>query len=307
MGVIKIIKDYPSVFSTQLDKNYTREEAIRLIAAALSQGSELQKDISLLRDTYHAVWRLIDFGFRETSVQLAESLVKQAEWYQKYSIAQDICEELEMYYSLFKDREAVEKYANLYLKYKEIRENEYKAKKLYKEIVYCYKRGLHIDTDRIMSILLELEEKLPKDNLCYHHIFFEFKSLILEGEELEELYLEAISYFESLHFRHTTYISVFIRDLIGYYIDSNQPVKAEALIRSKEGNYTVGSTPWFRFMMIKCNYLLNQKDKNTLKVVQAVTNHAMFAELPEDTKIEWNVILESSIKISSKVEIKDNK
>ena len=74
MGVIRIIKENPEVFNTQVDKEYTEEEALRLIASAVSQGSELQKSISLIRDAYQAVWRLIDFGFRETSVKIAEIL-----------------------------------------------------------------------------------------------------------------------------------------------------------------------------------------------------------------------------------------
>ncbi len=294
MGVIKIIKDYPEVFNTKMDKEYTEEEGLRLIASAISQGSDLQKNISLIRDTYQAVWRLVDFGFRKTSIEIAERLVPQAVWHQKYSIAQDMCEELEKYYSLFGDFESMNKYAALYQRYKDIRDYEYEVKKMYNKVVYRHKRGLPIDTDKVISFLLELKHKLPKDNLCYHYIFFECKSLVCEGAALENLYLEAIDYFESLYFNHSTYVGIFTKHLIGFYTADGQSVKAKALIESKIDKYEMGSTPWFRFMMIYANFLANQNDKLVLDITNTATNHPKYNELPEDNRIEWSVIIEKS-------------
>jgi len=294
MGVIKIIKENPEVFNSQAGKVYTEDEAIRLIASATSKGSDLQKSISLLRDNYQAVWRLVDFGFRKTAIEVAEELIPMAVWHQKFSIAQDLCEELETYYSSFGDYESMQKYGTLHERYKNIRDHEYKAKKMYNEVVYNYKRGISIDTDKVFSFLLQLKDKLPQDNLCYHHIFFECKSLVCKGEELERLYIEAIDYFESLYFNHSTYISVFIKHLIGYYISAGQPLKAKAMIESKMDNYEEGSTPWFRFMLIYAQFLANQNDPTLLDVIKTVTSHAKYTQLPDDNHTEWNVIIEKA-------------
>lgn len=306
MGVIRIIKNYPRVFNTQMDKEYTEEEGLRLIASAISQGSELQKDISLIRDTYQAVWRLVDFGFRKTSIEIAEKLVPQAVWHQKYSIAQDMCEELETYYSIFGNFELMNKYAALYKRYKDIRDYEYEAKKMYNEVVYRHKRGLPVETDKVISFLLELKNKLPKDNLCYHYIFFECKSLICEGAQLENLYLEAIDYFESLYFNHSTYISVFIKHLIEFYTSNNQLIKAKSIIASKVNKYETGSTPWFRFMKVYANFLANQNDDLVIDITNEVTSHPKYSELPEDNKIEWSVIIEKSESIAKNKIVNDD-
>mgnify|MGYP001799469460 CR=1 FL=1 len=89
-------------------------------------------------------------------------------------MAQDMCEELEKYFSLFGDSESMNKYAYLYKRYKEIRDHEYEARKLYNEVACAYSRGLPINTNKVLAFLAEIKHKLPKDNICYHYIFFAY-------------------------------------------------------------------------------------------------------------------------------------
>jgi len=291
MGVLKLIRSYPDVFNVNLCFDYSEHEAIKLIGAAISKGSTLQKETFFVKDAYHAFWRMIDLGFRTTAVELAQKLIPQAAWHQQFAIAQDLCSQMVYHYYLYGNLESAEKFDTMYNKYTSTVACEYQAKKLYSQAIYNHKHNLPIKVEELMQMLDALKEKLQHESLWYQYYYYQCKTLMFEGESLELLLKEAIEYFEQAYYCHTSFISIFTKYLAEFYLSVDQTTMARVLIESKLPNVEVGSIPWFRYLMTYTIILIEDNDVINAEIIanQAITN-PKFQELPNDRRIEWDAI-----------------
>ncbi len=298
MGVQKIIQANSEVFNVDKNKNRSEKEAIRIVAAMECEGNKIQIENFEIRQSYIAVCNLLSLGFRESSINLAIDLIARAEWFQQYRIAQDLCDKLITHYYLFGSLESVKKYKGLHDKYTLILSCEHESKLLYGEAVYNYQHLMPIDIEKIMKLLETIKQKLPVDSLWYHYYYYQCKTLMYSGAELEELYFEAIQYFENLYFNHTIFISMFKDELIKHYISSEYYEKALSLVQQETEKYEPGTIRWFRNSLSCVRVLLKMHNPKSKEICNMVMSNSKYSELPDDVKTEWDVANMASINIT---------
>ena len=298
MGVQKIIQTNPEVFNVNKNKNYSEPEAIRLVASMECKGNKIQIENFEIRQSYIAICNLISLGFRESAIEQAAELVSRAEWFQQYRIAQDLCDRLITHHYQYGEMESVNKYKALYDHYTLILSCEHESKLLYGQAIYNYQHIVPIDVKTIMSLLEAIKLKLPVDSLWYHYYYYQCKTLMYTGEDLENLYIEAIEYFENLYFSHTIFISIFSDKLIRYYLENDKLEKALLLVRKQTELFEPGTVRWFRNSLSYVNILLKTNNPKSEEVCKTVLGHSKFKELPEDRKTEWEIAYKASIKIA---------
>ena len=71
-----------------------------------------------------------------------------------------------------------------------------KAMRLYGAVLNNFMMGLTLPKEDIRSMVQDLEENLKYDSVWYLYYYYQIKSLLFEGKELENMILEAISVFE---------------------------------------------------------------------------------------------------------------
>ncbi len=287
------------VFNVDRNKNHSEIEAIRIVASMECKGNKIQIENFEIRQSYIATCNLLSLGFRESSIELAVDLISRAEWFQQYRIAQDLCDKLITHYYQFGSLESVKKYKDLHDRFTLILSCEHESKLLYGEAVYNYQHIIPIDIKKIMSLLEAIKLKLPVDSLWYHYYYYQCKTLMYSGVELEELYIEAIQYFENLYFNHTNFISYFKDELIKHYLSNGHFEKALLLVEQEKEKYEPGTIRWFRNSLSFVRVLLKMNNPKSKEICNMAMNHSKYSELPEDIKTEWEVAYKASIKIKS--------
>lgn len=230
MRVLKIIQANPEVFNIDPDKNYTEQEAIRVVASMNCPGNDIQKENFEIRQTHTAICNLIDLGFINTSIELATQLISRAEKSQNYKIALDLCDRLIPFFYNERNLSAVNMYKTLYHKYAMILVNEHESKLLFGRTILDNIPFLSIGKNELASLSTAINKKLPFDSLWYHYYQYQCKSLILEDGGQEKNYLEAIHYFEHLPVQHNLFVRIFSNKLIRYYKEKNEFEKARIII-----------------------------------------------------------------------------
>lgn len=292
MGIFKIIHDNPQVFNTIKGKDYTEEEALILISSTESKGSELQKKMFNLRYKYNSVCTLIDLGYRETAINLAKTLLKELEYHQKYQMAQDICNRIIMHEVTFGSYSDALIYRELYDKFTLILQCEFDARMYYGQALHQYRTGQDIDVPGLMRQMDDIRDKQPFESLWCHYFYYQCSTLKYEGEDLEELYIEAIEYFDNVYVNHSQMKSIFVKYLVEHYLEFDQVIKAESVFK-KYFNYESGSIPWFRgeFIRAQFYYKISNSDSG-IKLCQDIMNLEKYSELPEDKRTQWSSLLE---------------
>jgi len=293
MRVQKIIQANPEIFKTDRHKNYTEIEAILKIASVEGKGSQVQKTDFELRQTHLAICNLMNLGFRTAAVKLAVELITKAELAQRFRIAQDLCEILITHFAQIGDRKSVHTYKVLYDKFTSNISYEHQSMMLYGESIQNYNKEIPADIKEIKILIYSIEQKLPFDSLWYHYYYYQYSSLILYDEDLEQLFIEAITYFQNLHFKHSFFINFFTEGLIKFYVRNGQLNKADPYLRSLEP----GSLPWYNSYLLYVDVLLEQNDIRSNDICILTMNHENFVELPAELKEKWKIVYKASVRL----------
>jgi len=296
-GILKVIQSNPVLFNVSTNKKYSEIEAIRLVASHVCNGDKVQIENFEIRQSYIAICNLISLGFRESAIEQATELISRAEWFQQYKIAQDLCDKLITHHYQYGIMESVTKYKTLYDRFALILSCEHESKLLYGQAIYNYKHIVPIDVKTIMGLLEAIKSKLPVDSLWYHYYYYQCKTLMYTGKDLENLYVEAIDYFENLYFNHTNFISYFTDCLIRHYLENNKLEKALLLVQKQTELFEPGTIRWFRNSLSYVNILLKTNNPKSEEVCKTVIDHPKFKELPDDRKVEWEIARKASINV----------
>lgn len=287
-----LIQKFPDVFFYP-HENISEEEAIRVIAQTKSKGSQLQKESFHLMESHLAVRKLFQLGLRKDAVKLAQDVIHNADWFQHFDIAQNICKLLVRNAYLTEDLEEIRLYDQMHKHYTEIIQLEYDSQIIYGDLLYNYERGLPIEKQDIINNLSIIKKKLRTTNCMIYYYYYQCLLMLAEDHEYEKTCLEAIEYYDNLYFLHTAFISIFIGKLINHYLDTEQLVSAEALIVKHLPKCEEGSNSWFRFKKTLID--LNFKTGNipfALRTCDGVMENANFSGLSEQDQQEWIVLKE---------------
>jgi len=290
--MIDTIRKYPGVFSQDLVQS-TDNEAIRIIAQVKSKGSKLQQDSFYLMESHLAVRKLFQLGLRKEAVALSQDVIHNADWFQHFNIAQDICKLLVRNAYLVEDLEEIRLYDEMYKHYTEIIQLEYESQIIYGDLLYNYDRGLPIEKQDILNNLSVIKQKLKTTNCMIYYYYYQCLLMLAEEDERKDVCMEAIDYYDNLYFLHTAFISIFVGKLINYYLDSEDLVRSEALILKHLPECEEGGSPWFRFKRTLVD--LNFKKGNipqALRYCDYVIATPKFKGLSSQDQNEWNIVKE---------------
>lgn len=287
MGVINIVKSYPELFG-KAGETIDEEDAWRKIASVQNNGSYIEKISFTVYNQFNAVCNLFHLGLRDEAVELAMEVLKYAEKYQYFAIAQQLYKRLIEDSFLQQDVISVHKYNLLYRKYSDVVELEYQAQLMYGELNYNHNRGLESNEIEIIRGLNQIEEKLPFDSLTYHYYYHSCQLILASENEYEGKLQNAIKYFESLFYNHNSYLSSFVIKLVLHYQKNGNYKEAEVLLSSHLKRCKEGSTMWFKYMKTTCLLYLSAgemiKAKNCSNVV---VESEKFQNLSERDRAEW--------------------
>lgn len=241
MRVLKIIQANPEIFNAEQNENQTEIEAIKIIASMSCKGNERQNEDFEIRQTHTAICNLLSLGFRKTAIDLAIKLIPKAEKSQHYKVAKDLCDRLIKHFFHVGNLESVYIYKTLYDKFNNLLSYEHESMLLYGKAIQNYKDIRPLEMDELKTLLEAVKNKLPTDNLWYRYYYYQFKSFMSSGKDLENIYLEAIGYFENLHFNHTSFIHYFSKQLIQHYQQNNEIEKAKILMKKQNLSVDPGS------------------------------------------------------------------
>jgi len=293
MRVLKIIQTNPEVFNTDPTKNYTEQEAIRLIASLDPQGNSIQSNEIEIRQTHLAIQNLVSLGFIETAVNMAIDLIPKAQSSQNLLVIQDLCQLLISHYFKIDTPESVLNFKRLFDKVHSIVALEHETLLLCGRAILNQEKTPSTDLSKISVLLTSIKKKLHIDSTWYHYYYYQFRAILLNGEDLENLYLEAIDYFRKLHFKHGYFANIFLEKLIHYYLKLNNLEGVENIL----GTIEPGSIFWFKSYLTYTKELLNQKDLKANDTCTLTMNHSAFAELPHDLKEEWRSVYKATVKL----------
>ena len=292
MSVLKIIKLYPHVFNTE-DRDYTEEEAIKLISTCDSKGSYIQQSSFSIDDSYHAVCRLYKLGLRQPAVDLSLNLIKKAAWYQEYNVACQVAKFLENHYFNYEDFEKSEYYRNLCDQYNLMSVSEQDARRIYNRVFYNVQHGLETNLDVVSESLENIKKKLAVDSIIYHVYYFQCKYYLSEGIEQKEWIESAIDYFEGQYFRHEAHTNNFRFKYIQFYINCGEIDMAKSLLSKYLNEVSNGSKSWFLFIYSLTEIFAKEGSIQAAKnYYSKAVNHEVFNGLAESEKDEWNVLKE---------------
>ncbi len=293
MRVLKIIQANPEIFNTDQQKNYTEIEAIRKIASMESKGDKIQKTDFDIRQRHTAIGNLLSLGFVESAVELAISLIPEAEKAQQFKIAQDLCDTLITHYYYIQDLESASIYKKLYDKFNSNISYQHESLLLCAKAIHNHKKMSSIDHEGVEVLLESIKKKLPYDRLWYHYFYFYFRSMVLDGSDLENLYHKAITYFKNLNFRHQYFIDGFSEGLILHYLKNRDFEKAETHLDLLDE----GSVSWFKNHLHYTIVLLEQKDIKSNDICMKTMNHPSFTNQSSDLKEEWRSTYKASVRL----------
>ncbi|MDF1695230.1 MAG: hypothetical protein P1U56_05335 [Saprospiraceae bacterium] len=292
MSMVITVKKFPEAFPCDIE-NLTERDAIRIIAQTKSKGSKLQKDSFQLMESHLAVRKLFQMGLRNEAVKLAEDVIHNADWFQHFDIAQNICKLLVRNAYLTEDLEEIRLYDQMYKHYTEIIQLEYDSQIIYGDLLYNYERGLPVEKQDILRNLSLIKRKMKTTNCMIYYYYYQCMLMIAEDNEYENICLEAIEYYDNLYFLHTSFISIFINKLINHYLKTDNLISSEALIHKHLPKCEEGTGTWFRYQRALID--LNSKQDNlpqALRLCDKVLETPKFKGLTKQDQEEWNVVKE---------------
>ncbi|MDF1696872.1 MAG: hypothetical protein P1U56_13605 [Saprospiraceae bacterium] len=293
MRVQKIIQSHSSIFNSDPNKTYTESEAILIIASTPPKGSKIQVEETTIRQRHLAICNLLVLGFEEEAVAMAKDLLPQAVSIHLYTIAQELCSQLLQYFSKSQNEVLFDRYQTLYKKYTLAIALEQKSTHLLNQASILYSSNTSSQLQETTKLLASLETKLAVDYSFYHFHYYHIKSMTLWGESLEQLLLQAISYFQGLYYNHSSSSQRFILHIIDYYLEINALEKTESYIRALQK----GSLMWHKKYLLLVEVFLEQNDIKSNDICIKTMNHPSYIHLPANLKDQWKAIYKRTVRL----------
>lgn len=293
MRVQKIILANPQVFQFDVSTIHSEMDAIQRIAS-MSCPEDLHLDVTFkIRQTFLAIYNLLALGFKTLAIDLAIDLVEEAETSHNYKIALDLCDLLIIHYIQIDDPSSIRTYKLLYDKFAQIVSNEHETTLLYWEVIENYSKVAFQGEKEIDSLVNAFLLRKPYDPINAPYYFYRLKAVLLQGKELEDLYLKAIEYFTALFGKHDTFIAFFKQQLIQYYLNHNEFQKADSLLKTIES----GSIFWFKTYLVYAKALLKKRDLYVNDICLLIMEHPNYRTLPTDLKEACKSVYKASIRL----------
>ncbi len=270
------------------------KKIIKIVSLVESKGSDIQKIRFNIHRSYTAMYHMFMLGLRVPAVALAKQTLKQAVKYHDYTTARNICKLLVRHYGTFGNKKIQQKYIDKYAQITSIVDLEYECELKHSNLVHEMKRNdISVDTrENTEKWVNSITSKLELESTGFYHYYYQIKLKLCSDQEYEEVCLEAIDYFESLHFNHSAFISIFKNRLLLHKLQKGDfRIKTISAIKFLIENVEKFSTSWYRYARSLMKIYLNRGDYiEASKWIAKVKGSKKYRNIPKSHKNEWEVL-----------------
>ncbi len=279
------------LFLDNLPKDCTTKEVIKKICSLDIERSEAQKRYIENLDAHSAVLRLVTLGYREEAKKIARHCYNNSRENYNLKFAREMAEFLMNHEYKFGSLLEAKEWEQRYLELDKIIRAQIKAKRMYGKVLNNYMMGLSMPRKDIKKMLQTLKENFKYDSVWYLYYYYQIKSVLLEGKELESMILEAVAIFEKRYIKHSNFVVIFKMELINYYKHVNDYDRAIKLVEEANSLTKINTIQYMNVSFVHIELLSDMSDYTSAwRIYNENIEYPMFKQLPSEQKIKWELL-----------------
>ncbi len=287
------------LFLDNLPKDCTTREIIKKISSLDIERNDAQKRYIENLDAHSAVLKLVTLGYREEAKQIAEHCYQNSRQNFNLKFAREMAEFLMNHEFKFGSLLEAQKWEHEYLDLDKIIRAQIKAMRMYGTVLNNFMMGLTLPKEDIESMVQDLEENLKYDSVWYLYYYYQIKSLLYEGKELENMILEAISIFQKRYIKHSNFIVIFKIELINYYKKNEDYDRALKVTNEAISITNKDTMPYIGIVFTQIELYTDLEDYTlALEIYKEVIASPLYNSIPDEQKMKWELLYERIIKES---------
>lgn len=279
------------LFLDNLPKDCTTREIIKKISSLDIERNDAQKRYIENLDAQSAVLKLVTLGYRQEAKQIAESCYQNSKKNFNLKFAREMAEFLMNHEFKFGSLLEAQKWENHYLDLDKMVRAQIRAMRLYGTVLNNYMMGLTLPKEDLQLMVQTLEENIKYDSVWYLYYYYQIKSLLFEGKELENMLLEAISVFEKRYIKHSNFIVIFKIELINYYKKNMDYYRALEVTNQAISITNRDTMPYIGILYTKIELHTDLEDYTlAFDVYKEVIESPLYNSIPAEQKMKWDLL-----------------
>jgi len=275
----------------KLPKDCTTRDAIRKIINLDIERNDAQKRYINNLDAQHAVLKLVTLGYREEAKKIAKLCFTNSTQNHNLKIAREMAEFLMNHEYKFGSLSEAENWEQHYLELDKTVRAQIKAKRMYGTVLNNYMMGLTLPKEDLKEMVDNLESNIKYDSVWYLYYYYQIKSLLYEGKELEQMLKDAITLFERRYIRHSNFVVAFKIELINYYRSNKEFAKAAVLIKEAISITTKDTVPFLNIKYIQTELFTDMGEYEKAVInYHEVKKSSIFPSISEERKMKWEIL-----------------
>ena len=280
-------------FLDNLPKDCTTREVIKKIASLDFDKNEAQKRYIENLDAHSAVLKLVTLGYREEARQIAEHCFKNSKANYNLKFAREMAEFLMNHEFKFGSLQEAKRWEQHYLTLNRTINSQIKAMRMFGTVLNNHMMGLTLDREDILSMVTDLEKGMKYDSVWYIYYYYQIKSLLYKGKDLEQMILEAIATFEKRYIRHTNFIVIFKIELINYYKDHMDYDRALEVVQQTIALTNKDTSPYIGIKYTQIELYTEMGNyASALSNYTDVIESSIYNSLPAEQLMKWELLYE---------------
>lgn len=281
------------LFLDNLPKDCTTREVVKKISNLDIEKNDAQKRYIENLDAHNAVLKLVTLGYREEAKQIAKHCFKNSKQNYNLKFAREMAEFLMNHEYKFGSLLAAEEWEQHYLGLDRTIRAQAKAKRMYGIVLNNYMMGLTLPKEDILTMVQNLEENIKFDSVWYLYYYYQIKSLLFEGKELEEMLIEAVTVFEKRYIKHSNFIVIFKVELINYYKDNQDYDRALKVTKEAISITYKDTMPYIGIVYTQIELYTDMSDyTSAINLYSEIVDSPIYKSIPDEQKMKWELLYE---------------
>lgn len=281
------------LFLDNLPKDCTTREIIKKISRLEIDNNESQMRYIENLDAHSAVLKLVTLGYREEAKQIAKHCYENSKQNYNLKFAREMAEFLMNHEYKFGSLQEAEGWEQHYLGLDKTIRAQARAKRMYGTVLNNYMMGLSLPKEDLLTMVRNLEENIKYDSVWYLYYYYQIKSLLFEGKELEDMLLEAVTVFEKRYIKHSNFIVIFKIELINYYRDNKDYDRALKVVQEAISITNKDTIPFLNITYIQTELYTDMGDfLNAVTNYKKIKESPIYASISEERRMKWELLYE---------------
>lgn len=279
------------LFLDNLPKDCTTREIIEKICKLDVDGSDAQNRYIENLNAHSAVLKLVTLGYRKEAKKIALYCFENSTQNFNLKFAREMAEFLMNHEFKFGSLAEATEWEQHYLDLDKTIRAQARAKRMYGTVLNNYMMGLTLPKEDIIRMVRSLEENIKYDSVWYLYYYYQIKSLLYKGKELENMILEAIAVFEKRYIKHSNFVVIFKMELINYY-KANKDYERALKTANEAISITEKNTiPYLNIMYELTDLYTDMEDyQSAMSVYKKALESSIFKSIAIEVKMKWQLL-----------------